>query len=486
MMSPMTAVPNPNAAELESLALPRAIESQVGAWQWDFAAQYFSVDPSWCAAIGLEACEGPNHFEGWARQIHPDDVGEFQRKRDAVRLGRLQRFELEYRVLVDESRWLWLLHRGRVVERGSDGQALRVTGICLEIDDRKRAEVALQENEARLATALWGARAAFWQWHVATDVAVMSPLWFAITGYTREQWESIPNPWASRIHPDDRPAVQLQIRKHLSGQSTSIEAEYRIRTANGEWKWMLTRGRAVAWDFEGKATSAIGVSLDIDAQKRAERELRSSEARLETAVWGAGLGLWELDFRTERTRWYSDWCDRLDLHSCEGMDHVARWDANIHADDVTAAATRFSDHVAGKADYYDAEYRIRDRKGRWRWLFERGRVVERDANGAALRMVGVCMDIEERKEAELEYIRSQRRLETALESARGGMWDWDLANGEARHAEPYYRILGVVPKAGGCPRGLLEKGGHPQKGGRGGGRGLGGIPGRKGGFGDGK
>ena len=70
----------------------------------------------------------------------------------------------------------------------------------------------------------------------------MSPLWFAMTGYTREQWESVPNPWASRIHPDDRPAVQLQIRKHLSGQSTSIEAEYRIRTASGEWKWMLTRG----------------------------------------------------------------------------------------------------------------------------------------------------------------------------------------------------------------------------------------------------
>jgi len=444
----MTAVPNPNAAELESLALSRAIESQVGAWQWDFAAQYFSIDPLWCAAIGLEACEGPNHFEGWARQIHPDDVGEFQRKRDAVRLGRLQRFEVEYRVLVDESRWLWLLHRGRIIERGSDGQALRVTGICLEIDDRKRAEVALQENEARLATALWGARAAFWQWHVATDVAVMSPLWFAMTGYTREQWESIPNPWASRIHPDDRPAVQLQIRKHLSGQSTAIEAEYRIRAANGDWKWMLTRGRAVEWDFEGKATSAIGVSLDIDAQKRAERELRSSEARLETAVWGAGMGLWELDFRSEDTRWFSDWCDRLDLHSCEGQDHVSRWDANIHPEDVTAAATRFSDHVAGKADYYDAEYRIRDKKGRWRWLFERGRVVERDANGVALRMVGVCMDIEERKEAELEYIRSQRRLETALESARGGMWDWDLTSGEARHAEPYYRILGVVPRPG--------------------------------------
>jgi PAS domain S-box-containing protein len=458
----MNAVPHSNPAEPGSLASNDETETQVGTWHWDFGASVFSVDPLWCTAMGLKACEGPDHLEQWAQQIHPDDVGELRRKCDAVRTGRLDRFEIEYRVLVGESRWVWLLQRGRVVESGADGQARRVSGICLEIDDRKRAEVALQENEARLATALWGARAAFWQWHVATDVAVMSPLWFAMTGYTREQWESIPNPWASRIHPDDRPAVQLQIRKHLSGQSTSIETEYRIRAASGEWKWMLTRGRAVAWDFDGKATSAIGVSLDIDAQKRAERELRSSEARLETAVWGAGMGLWELDFRSERTRWYSDWCDRLDLHSCEGQDHVARWDANIHADDVNSAATRFSDHVAGKADYYDAEYRIRDKKGRWRWLFERGRVVERDSNGVALRMVGVCMDIEERKEAELEYIRSQRRLETALESARGGMWDWDLASGEARHAEPYYRILGVVPKTGDRTWGFWNKRVHPE------------------------
>lgn len=199
---------------------------------------------------------------------------------------------------------------------------------------------------------------------------------------------------------------------------------------------------------DGSARRLAGVWVEIDGQRRAERELRLSEARLETAVWGAGMGLWELDFRSGETRWYSDWCERLDLHPCEGRDHVNRWHAHIHPDDVTPAATRFNDHVAGNADTYDAEYRIRDKNGHWRWLFERARVVERDADGAALRMVGICMDIEARKEAELEYIRSQRRLEAALESARGGMWDWDLARGEARHAEPYYRILGVDPQSG--------------------------------------
>jgi len=383
-------------------------EPQFGSWQWDFARSAFSIDAPWCRAMGLDPCVGDDHLTRWMHGIHPDDVNEYRRRFEAIEVGNVDRFEVEYRIFAGDSRWLWVLQRGRTVEREPDGRARRVTGICLEIDERKRAEVASQENEARLATALWGAQAAFWQWHFATDVTLMSPLWFAMTGYTREQWDSVPNPWFSRIHPDDLERIKRQISEHLTGQSLSMEIEYRLRTAAGEWKWMLTRGRTVEWDFDGNATAAIGVSLDIDAQKRAETELRSSEARLETAVWGAGMGLWEMDFRTESTRWFSDWCARLELFPCDGGDHVARWDANIHPDDVDDAARRFSDHVAGKEDHYDAEYRIRDRHGNWRWLFERGRVVERAPDGQALRMVGICMDIDRRKDVELASSRTQQ------------------------------------------------------------------------------
>ena len=465
-MNASSRVVSPAGAETgsDTTAATAEADIQVGTWQWDFRAGLFSMDPRWCHAMRVDPCEGADHLERWARAIHPDDIAEFHRKTQAAQAGRLDRFDIEYRVLMSDSRWLWLLQRGRVVERGEDGLAARITGICIEIDDRKRAEMALQENEGRLATALWGARAAFWQWHVSTDRTLMSPIWFAMTGYTREQWESLPNPWVARIHPEDWPAVQQQIRRHLAGELTSVEAEYRIKTATGDWKWMLTRGRAVEWDFDGKATSAIGVSLDIDAQKRAERELRSSEARLETAVWGAGMGLWEMDFRSENTRWFSDWCERLGLHPCDGRDHSARWNANVHPDDVAGATQRFQDHIAGKEDYYDAEYRIRDKSGRWRWLFERGRVVERDADGTALRMVGICMDVDDRKEGEIEYLRSQRRLEMALESARGGMWDWDVRTMEVRRTEFYYRLLGADPRVARATKGFWDERVHPDDG----------------------
>jgi len=440
---------------------PPLNETQVGYWVWDFETRSFSVDERWCRAMNLDSCAGPEHLEQWSRHIHPDDVAEYRRKRVDIECGRADGIEAEYRMLTADMRWIWVLHRGRVVHKEADGRARRTTGICIEIDDRKRAEVALQENEARLATALWGARAAFWQWHIVTDTMTLSPLWFAITGYTREQWDSIPKPWTSRIHPEDRDRVSQRIRLHLEGHSQSIETEFRVRTAADDWKWMLMRGRVIEWDFDGRPTSAIGVSLDIDGQKRAELELRSSEARLETAVWGVGMGLWEIDFRHEWTRWFSDWCERLDLDPCDGKNHVGRWDSNIHPEDVQEASRRFTDHVAGKEEYYDAEYRIRDKKGRWRWLFERGRSVERAKDGTAVRMVGICMDIDARKAEELSLIKSQKRLEIALESARGGMWDWNVVTDESVVTEFIYRMLGVEPEQGRLEKEFWSSRVHP-------------------------
>ncbi len=166
------------------------------------------------------------------------------------------------------------------------------------------------------------------------------------------------------------------------------------------------------------------------------------ETRLAAAACGVGVGLWEIDFQTDRTYWLTDWCDRLSLDPCVGQNPVARWGANVHSDDIEEASRRFRAHAAGTEEYYDAEYRIRDKTGRWRWLCERGRVIERAPDGTALRMVGVCMDIDARKRAELGLHRRREHLEVALESARGGMWELDVPAGEPRHSEFFYRMLG--------------------------------------------
>src|SRR5579871_1228341 len=125
MMSAMNAVPHSTSAvDGPSLSADQT-ETQVGAWLWDFESPLFSIDAPWCSTLGLSACEGADHLERWAKQIHPDDVSEFRRKCDAVRSGRLDRFEIEYRVLAADGRWIWLLQRGRV-ERPS----CRARAVC--------------------------------------------------------------------------------------------------------------------------------------------------------------------------------------------------------------------------------------------------------------------------------------------------------------------------------------------------------------------
>jgi PAS domain S-box-containing protein len=436
--------------------------AQAGAWRWDFVRDESVIDARWCESLDLDPCPGPGHQARWEHQIHPDDLGVYQRRRAELQRGSIQRFEVEYRMLTRAHRWVWVLQRGRVTLRDDVGRPRQAVGLCLDIDRRKREETTLRANESRLATALWGARAAFWQWHVPTDALTLSPMWFAMLQYTREQWESINNPWNTRAHPDDLVAVENAVRAYQNGESEALEYEYRMRTGGGEWKWLLDRGRAVEWDPDGKPVVVMGVTLDIDAQKHAELALRASQDRLETAVWGARMGLWELDFTTERTVWFNDWCAQNDIDPCDGADHVDRWDANIHPDDLTEAARRFSEHVAGHSEYYDSEYRVRTRSGRWLWVFERSLVVDRDASGNARRMVGICMDVSARREQEAQQHFAQPWLEAALEVGRGGMWSWDVQSGAVNFTDTYFRLLGIDPASGRTQPNVWDDRVHPE------------------------
>jgi PAS domain S-box-containing protein len=456
--------PEPASTAAGTLPSPqRSFDAaQAGAWRWDIRRDERVIDSGWCDTLQLDACPGPDHQAGWEHQIHPDDVEAYRRRCAELQRGSIQRFESEYRMLTRDHRWVWVMQRGRITQRDAAGRPLEAVGLCIDIDRRKREETTLRANESRLATALWGARAAFWQWHVPTDVLTLSPMWFAMTGHTREKWEGVRDPWNAHAHPDDLAAVDAAVQRYQDGRIESLEYEYRMRTGSGEWKWLLDRGRAVEWDPDGRPVVVMGVTLDIDAQKQAELALRSSEERLKTAVWGARMGLWEKNFVNENTVWFNDWCAQNDIDPCDGADHVERWDANLHPDDVAEAARRFSEHVAGDTEYYDAEYRVRTRSGKWLWVFERSLVVERDAEGNARRMVGICMDINARREEELGQHFTQPWLELALAVGRGGLWSWDLDSGRLDYTDTYYRLLGVDPQEGRAKAQFWDERIHPE------------------------
>ncbi len=193
-----------------------------------------------------------------------------------------------------------------------------------------------------------------------------------------------------------------------------------------------------------RAVSSTGEPAAKPEEPPRPEEPSRPDARLTAAAGAAGIGLWEIDLVADRASWLGDWCERLSLDPCEGARHVERWTARVHPDDVGELARRLDAHLAGALEaFYEVEYRIRDSAGHWRWLLERGRVTERAPDGAAQRVAGIRMDIEARKEAEQALLGSRKRLEVALESARGGLWDLDVEAGEPRHADFFHRLLGI-------------------------------------------
>jgi len=149
------------------------------------------------------------------------------------------------------------------------------------------------------------------------------------------------------------------------------------------------------------------------------------DARLDIALGGAGMGLWETDFRSDTTRWFNrDWCETRGLDPCEGHDHARRWSDCIHPEDREPAAACLSAHLLGTDDAYHAEYRLRDRGGGWQWVVEHGQVVERASDGTPLRMVGVCREIGARKQVEEALRLSEFRYRSVASMTPGYIFEY--------------------------------------------------------------
>jgi len=249
--------------------------------------------------------------------------------------------------------------------------------------------------------------------------------------------------WDKTIHPDDLAATN-GYQEVVAGRSEVYEAEFRVRTRSGGWLWVSSRGMATARDAAGRALRITGVTIDIDARKRAAAALRESELRLEAVVWGTEIGLWEI--RADGSCWWlNDWCE---LHGIEPYDNGREqrtWLERIHPEDAPLYKRLSEEAMRGTTDHYVIEFRIKARDGGWRWVLERGRVTQRDDTGEYLVMVGVCLDIDERKEMEAALREAEQRYEIAVDAAHLPVWELDLRTGNLHANDHWHSALGYEP-----------------------------------------
>lgn len=128
-----------------------------------------------------------------------------------------------------------------------------------------------EQARQRLALALRSSDSGFWEWDIAHDKARFSPEWRVLCGLGPGSSDSLDlDEWMSRVHPADKRVSYSDIIRHIKGETPMYENEYRLKIHDGTYKWILTRGKVVEWQPDGKAALMVGVYTDITERKNTE------------------------------------------------------------------------------------------------------------------------------------------------------------------------------------------------------------------------
>jgi PAS domain S-box-containing protein len=149
----------------------------------------------------------------------------------------------------------------------------------LEIVQRKQIEGLLRASEERFTLSMDATNDGLWDWDIKTRGGYFSPGYYRMLGYEIDEFPVNSNYWESLIHPDDRENTFQKNSDCIEGRCEHFEVEYRMKAKNGEWRWILGRGKCITRDDQGRATRLVGTHVDITERKNFESALLEGEKK---------------------------------------------------------------------------------------------------------------------------------------------------------------------------------------------------------------
>ena len=320
-------------SERQFRTLAEALPHMVWTAEPDGAHDYFNARNTEYTGLTPEQLRGWD----WRSTIHPEDLPRcLERWTRSIATGEL--YEIEYRLRRADGAFHWHLARALPLRDGS-GRGTKWFGSCIDIDDQKRAEEALRESEAWFRFLANAMPQIVWTARPDGSCDYLNQRCEDYTGVPVV--EMLEEGWLSYLHADDREGTAAKWMANVE-RGTDHDVEWRLRGADGVYRWFKTRGLPVR-DESGRVVKWVGTSTDIDEQKLAAEELRQAKeaeaerARLAELGRDVGIALSHGDTQRELLQpcaaaivRYLDaafariWClppgkDVLELHASAGM-----------------------------------------------------------------------------------------------------------------------------------------------------------------------
>jgi PAS domain S-box-containing protein len=289
------------------------------------------------------------------------------------------------------------------------GKPLRMAAVR-DITERKRAGEALRLSQFQLLANLENTPNVAIQWYdEAGRVQYWNPASEALYGWKSE--EAIGKTLDQLIHTPEEAVEFLGILNEISASGKPFGPyEASIHHRDGTPGWVLAT--TFSMPMGGSGIGFVCMDVDITERKRAEEALRESEERWQFALEGSGDGVWDWNAQSNRVHFSPQWKAMLGYAEHEISDTLDEWNRRIHPDDKAAAYADLERHFRHETAFYRNEHRVLCKDGTYKWILDRGKVMEWTEDGNPLRVIGTHSEITERKRAEEALQESEQRSRT--------------------------------------------------------------------------
>jgi len=331
--------------------------------------------------------------------------------------------------------------------------------LVLDITDRKKVEVALRESEERLRITLNATNDGIWDLNIPTGITIFSPRWYSMLGYFPDELPALYTTWESLLHPDDLSLAVKKINEHIAQKNEGFSIEVRMLTKQGNYKWVLTRGKIVEWDDKGKPIRMVGTHTDISDRKlieeklgkkhfellesyekiavseeelkqnlsdlsQSEKMLRTSEERLVMAQEIGQVGSWEYNPETDQIWGSAEGFHIYGFPPVAGYIDIKKIEACIPERDRVHKA--LVDLISLDREY-NLEFIINPVDGSSKKIIRSIARIKRNKNGRQVKIEGVIQDITDLKKNEDALRETNAYLENLISIANVPIIIWDEA-----------------------------------------------------------
>jgi len=326
--------------------------------------------------------------------------------------------------------------------RDESGAITRLSIVAEEITEQRRAEESLRRSRQTLEMAMDAAGQAMWEWDVANDLMHFSGNWEQVLGYAPEDVANTREGWLSLVMASDRDRADACLDAFLHGRTPEYDCQYRMLHAGGGWVWIDVQGKVVDRDEDGGARRMIGVARDITAEHRDREELRQLAQLLQLAF--DGIFVWTAEGGIEF------WNRGAELQYGYSAEEAFGRHPNDLLKTGFPCAEALKNEALKSAGVWRGELSHQTKDGRRLMV---NAVMQLVGNGR-VRVLEITRDITDAKayearllEREQELLRSQQRLQVALDAGRMGVWDWTLNQSESFWSPEVYKLLGLPEHA---------------------------------------